>query len=352
MSESADAASSQSSHYFKLGLFVLVTVALIVAGVVVLGAGALFRRSIPAETVVYESVNGLDVGSAVKFRGVPIGKVSGIVFASAKYPESAETANAATTNPTATRARRDIRGIVIEMSLAERSFPGQEEKQITDTAKQMIGQGLRARVTPAGISGQSYVDLDILNPSDSPPPPISWTPESLYIPSAPSTIGQVLDAAGQIAADLQKADLRKVVAHVDELTTQMTATVAEARSTLSANRENLTRTMASLPEAAARIKATAARADELMHDPRVDKAMTNLSDAAAAATPAVADVRRLAHEAQQLLAGEAEDVRALLADLRRAAADATALLDDAKANPSRVLFGKPPPAQPQPVPPQ
>ena len=345
MSESND--TSNASRYFKLGLFVLVSVALVVTGVIVLGAGVLFRRTLPAETLVYESVSGLDVGAAVKYRGVPIGKVTAILFATAKYPETA--VDRIPSNAEPTRAIRDVRGILIEMAIDERAFPGQSEADIMRTAHQMIERGLRARVTPAGISGQSYLELDILNPADNPPPPKSFASDVLYVPSAPSTLGQVMDAASQIASDLQKADLHKVIGHIDELATEAKATVADIKQTIAANRDNLTKTMASLPETAARLKATAARADEILRDPRVDKAIAGLSGLTDNANAALADVRRLAHEAQQLLAGESEDIRSILTDLRRLAADGSALADDARANPSRLLFGKPPPpdARPQ-----
>ncbi len=344
MSESND--TSSSARYFKLGLFVLVSVAAVVTGVILLGAGALFRRTVPVETLVYESVNGLDVGSAVKYRGVPIGKVTAIVFASSKYPESAVDRTPANGDPS--RAIRDIRGILIEMALSETAFPGESEADIVKTAKTMIARGLRARVTPAGISGQSYVEFDILNPADNPPPPKAFVSDVTYVPSAPSTLGQVLDAAGQIASDLQKADLHKVIGHIDDLATEATAAVTDIKQTVAANRENLTRTMASLPETAARLKATASRAEEILRDPRVDKAITGLSGVGDNANAALADVRRLAHEAQQLLAGESEDIRSILADLRRLASDGSALADDARANPSRLLFGKPPPADTRP----
>ena len=344
MSDSSDA--SNSSRYFKLGLFVLVGVAVIVTGVIVLGAGALFRRTIAAETLVYESVNGLDVGSAVKFRGVPIGRVTGIAFASSKYTEAANDRTPAAGDPT--KAGRDIRGILIEMSINERAFPNQSEGEITDNARKLVAKGMRARVTPAGISGQSYMELDILNPADNPPPPISWKPTGLYIPSAPSTIGQVLDAASQIATDLQKANLGRVVAHIDDLATQASAAVGEVRREVADNRDHLNRTMAELPETAARLRATATRADQILHDPRVERAITGLSDASANAPATLADLRRLAHDAQQLLAGESDDIRQILYDLRSVAANASALTDDARANPARLLFGKPPPKDERP----
>src|SRR5689334_24962763 len=71
--------------YFKIGIFVISAVILGVLGVVVLGAGAIFQKKNIAETYIDESVQGLDVGSPVKFRGVPVGRVEDISLTSAAY---------------------------------------------------------------------------------------------------------------------------------------------------------------------------------------------------------------------------------------------------------------------------
>ena len=72
--------------YFKIGLFVIAAVVIGVIGVVVLGAGTIFRKEALVETYIDESVQGLDIGSPVKFRGVPVGNVERITLTSAEYP--------------------------------------------------------------------------------------------------------------------------------------------------------------------------------------------------------------------------------------------------------------------------
>ena len=327
--------TSATAKYFKLGLFTLIAVALLVAGVIVLGAGALFQHSVPAESLVYDSVNGLDVGAAVKYRGVPIGKVSALRFAYTKYPEAADIEDK--------EYGRDIRGVLIEMEISEHAFPGESPRKMMEVAARLVARGLRARVTPAGLGGQSYVEFDILNPDDFPPPAIHWKPDELYIPSAPGTIGRVLDAAGHIASELEKAHLGEVVHHIDELAQQATAAVNDIKQVIGNNRQNLDKTLAELPETAAKLKETAARADEILHDPRVDKAIDGLAGTGQSIDKALADVRRLLHEAEQLLSGESDDIRSIITDLKRVASDGAAFMEDARANPSRVLFGKPPP---------
>lgn len=61
---------SAQANYFKLGIFVIVAVTLLCAGVVVLGGAKLFERTFVIETYMTESVEGIAKGSAVKYRGI------------------------------------------------------------------------------------------------------------------------------------------------------------------------------------------------------------------------------------------------------------------------------------------
>src|SRR5579862_184674 len=76
---------SAETMYFKLGAFVLVGLAVAVGAVVVLGAGTLMRKKVLAETYMDESVQGLDAGAPVKFRGVHVGRLEKIEFAAVQY---------------------------------------------------------------------------------------------------------------------------------------------------------------------------------------------------------------------------------------------------------------------------
>src|SRR5207237_8423042 len=64
----------------RLGPFVLVGVGVRLAALFWLGARRLRRDSFPAVSYFDESVQGLDVGSPVKFRGVTVGTVSDITI--------------------------------------------------------------------------------------------------------------------------------------------------------------------------------------------------------------------------------------------------------------------------------
>lgn len=69
---------SAPSNHWKLGFFVVAGSCLFLAVLVFLGAESLQKETVTYSTYFDESVQGLDVGSPVKFRGVTIGNVSAI----------------------------------------------------------------------------------------------------------------------------------------------------------------------------------------------------------------------------------------------------------------------------------
>src|ERR1044071_9832732 len=75
----------ENRSYFKVGVFIITATVLFVTGIVLLGGGAFLKKKNTIETYIDESVQGLDVGSAVKFRGVPVGQVDQITLTSVEY---------------------------------------------------------------------------------------------------------------------------------------------------------------------------------------------------------------------------------------------------------------------------
>ncbi|HUR29656.1 MAG TPA: MlaD family protein [Planctomycetota bacterium] len=64
----------------KIGAFVIGGIAILVAALLLLGSGRLFRRTVPFISYFDGSVNGLRAGAPVKFKGVEIGRVDRIRF--------------------------------------------------------------------------------------------------------------------------------------------------------------------------------------------------------------------------------------------------------------------------------
>src|SRR4051812_34792140 len=76
---------SQRANYFKLGLFVIGAVAAGVAVLLIIGTGRWLKPRVTMETYFNESVQGLDIGSKMKYRGVVVGEVTAISFTYLRY---------------------------------------------------------------------------------------------------------------------------------------------------------------------------------------------------------------------------------------------------------------------------
>ncbi|HTW93216.1 MAG TPA: MlaD family protein [Tepidisphaeraceae bacterium] len=320
-----------TKRYFKLGLFVLAGVGIIFGTVLALGLGRFLQKRVPAETVMDESVDGLDIGAPVKYRGVNIGSVTSIRFASDLNGDIEPSDG------------RIARYVVIGMGLDANAFGGMTPLQIKATMRQMTQSGLRARLDQQGIGGGIYVGLDFVEPPPGPSVPIHANSQTLLIPSVPSTLSQVMSAADRLASDVRQANLPKVVEHFDGLITTATGTVQHVDQIVVADKPGIDSAIASLPAITARMKSTAARLDQLVRDDRLNRIIGNATDDSANAGATLAEIRSTVHDMQSLMLSQQEDIEAIVADLRRTADNLAATSGDVRDDPARLLFGQPPP---------
>jgi ABC-type transporter Mla subunit MlaD len=281
-------------------------------GVVVLGAGVLFQRTILVETVTTESVEGLDVGAAVKFRGVPIGTVTKIEPARWRYR-----------NESVEQRLHLGNQIILECAIDSRVFGTTDMDQIRQTIAESAEGGLRARVASSGLTGPQYVEMVFLDPQDYPAMPLTWQPDKPYVPSAPSSISQVLANLESVATSLRRANLEKVVGHVDELVVDADKAANDLQ--MPALRSKVVALIDDVHESNGRLH-------EVLENPDIDRTLKNLSDATGSAK-----------ELLGLLATERQDIEVALVNLRRVLENVAALSGDLKDNPSRAFFGQPPP---------
>src|SRR5438067_1498353 len=197
---------SAQAHNVKLGLFVIGAT---VAGVILLlivGSGRWFQTKTVVETYFNESVQGLDIGSRVKYRGVSVGEVTRIGFTYNKYEQD---------KPMGERKRY----VLVEATILGRLIGSRAGGEITrpEQVRMEIERGLRIRLAPQGITGTNYLEIDYADPKTNPELPISWEPANLYIPSTQSTFTQFLSAAGDIIEKLQKLDIEATLKRFDTL---------------------------------------------------------------------------------------------------------------------------------------
>ena len=179
----------EKASYFKIGLFIIVGTIIGAIGVVALGVGTIFQKKVLVETYIDESVQGLDVGSSVKFRGVQVGKVEAISLTSAEYPTK----------------RRYVLvriGLTTKIFLADAGSPSFLAE---------VEKGLRFRLASQGVTGAAYIEADYQDPARNPPLEIDWRPYYPYVPSSRSRITQLSDSVEKILRSMENIDVGRLV---------------------------------------------------------------------------------------------------------------------------------------------
>jgi len=189
--------------YARLGFFIVVTLVVVLATAVFFIQRLKSRAAIGMVTYTTESVFGLDVSSAVRFRGVPVGRVTGI--------------------------RVDPKGTMVEIDfevfLDRLNTIGLDVRRIrTITDIGGVFPKARAHIVGNPMTGEAYLLLD---QPENPPPPmeLGFKPSRPYIPSMPSMFANLQDRLpallDRLPAVLDRADatlqtLNEIVARMPE----------------------------------------------------------------------------------------------------------------------------------------
>ena len=184
------------SNHVIIGVFVIAGLVLTLIGLLVFGAATL-RSGRLMETYIDGSVQGLDVGSPVKHRGVRIGKVKEIGFVGDTY-------DLRTGKPEALRARRYVR-LVLAIDSG-----GSVDILSPQRLQESIASGLRIRLAAQGITGVMHLEMDYVEAARIRDLPIFWTPANPSIPSVPSMISEISDAAQNVFRRLSQTDIEGV----------------------------------------------------------------------------------------------------------------------------------------------
>ncbi len=334
-----------SGIYLRVGLLIIGGLGLGVALIWFLG-GAQISRGTLFESYFSESVQGLEVGAAVKYRGVTIGRVSELGLVSAEYGQDQEIDN-----------RRQTYRLVFVRYVVDTAKIGR-----MPDARTAVELGFRSRLASQGITGLSYLELDFVDPARYPALDVPWTPKAEYIPSMPSTFSQVQDAAQQVLAKLNRVD-------IDVLSTQLTGLLTDLRTELASGDLHKTLTAASvllrttndavrtadLPGLSADVKRTSASLRDVAQGEQMQKLLTNTALAAerlanvAAKLPAlVTSLQGLTQRAGNGTADVEQSLVPLLRDTRAAVQNLREMTESLRRYPAQVL-GPPPPRSAEPA---
>jgi paraquat-inducible protein B len=311
------------------GTFVIGALALIVAGLLTLRSGNIFSR--PGHFVAYfnESVPGLDVGSAVKLRGVPLGRVKTIRV---HYDEKTRQSQVFVLAELNQNMVTDDTGHVIKFT--DRA-----------TLQRLIDQGMRAKIDLAGITGLQFVELDFFDPHQFPAPPAASDGEYPVVPTLRSGMTELVENLSKIAGNLNQIDfgglsrdLKSLLAIVNQQAggldlRKMVATVTSAASAIAALAGS-----AEAKAALASLDQTAKDAQNLIAklDTQVEPVSAELVRSLHAFHDAAQSVQRLAGPQS----GLGDEASKTLQQLTRTAESLEELADFLERNPNALITGK------------
>jgi paraquat-inducible protein B len=329
-----------SALYLRVGALVIVGVALAAGFLLFLAGNQRSRANTVFETYSSESVQGLDVGAPVRYRGVAVGRVTEIGLASAEYrrPEGAPFTEA-------------FRLVVVRFAVDTERVG--EVPEINEALR----LGLRARITAQGITGVNYVELDFVNPERFPITRVPWTPAFPFVPSIPSTVEQVRSAAETLVARLAEVPLEQIMENFSTLLAALrqqatdgdaAVTLREAARTMEMLRSTLERSQ--IEQSLQEFRDAAAAARELIAGPELREALQNISAATAELRRAtqqlpgtLATLERTTRTARDTTQDVQSELVPILNNLRATTASLRATAEALRNSPSQALFGAPPP---------
>lgn len=349
---------SKHANPAVIGAFVLGAAAIAVLAVVLLGAGALFRRSSPFILYFEGSVNGLHTGAQVKFKGVEIGKVKSI-----RIPLRSGTPDLPIS-------------VLIELDSDRLSRPGgegllSERLDLTDE----IAKGLRAQLeSESFVTGILFVSLKYAPETEA--KLHGSLDDALEIPTIPAPLEAMQSEVALILSELRRIDFKNLVDQMTRALTTLADLIAapETHSALT----SLDQTLVSIRTAAQKfeaefgplvesLRATADGTRELQTELRqgvasvhrtLDSVDTLVGTIDRHAEPLLASVQA-SFERLQALAGTLEttlrttrnlidpesplavELRAAMAEVARTAKSTRALMEYLERNPSALVRGKP-----------
>lgn len=209
----------QRGENWKVGLFVVGVLTVGVLGLVALGARGLSRPTVELVAFFDESIEGLSVGTPVKFRGVNVGEVSSIAFA----PD-----------------RRHVQVGIATYVDAMKGLGVEDDASVISATRQLEDEGIRLRIIRSALTGFTYLEADVFDAVTNPVQELPFDKPFNYVPTEPSTLKSLED------------DLSATLSDFPELTRATIRVVNEISATL----DDL-----ALAETSARLNAVLARAE-------------------------------------------------------------------------------------------
>jgi phospholipid/cholesterol/gamma-HCH transport system substrate-binding protein len=264
---------------FTLGLFVTCGIGMIFLAVIWLGMSRYFKKGRYYATYFNESVQGLDVDSPVKYRGVSIGRVDRIVVA----PDA------------------NLIQVVLKIE-----------------HDQKLDDNIVAQLKSVGITGSMFVELD--RKKDGAPslsPSLSFPSEYPIVASKPSNISKMLHSIDDALTQIKAMDLAEI-SEKAQLTLKSVEQVM-----IDTNIKNIS----------AKIEKSIDRANQILDDKRwntimasVDDAGQSLNDIMDKTSNSLDNVEKTTFRLEGITAEKEQSIKTAIEDFRKSMENANTLL--------------------------
>jgi paraquat-inducible protein B len=332
----------------QIGAFVLGALVLAVAGVAVLASEAAFEEKTTFISYFDESVNGLDVGAPVKFKGVPIGQVSEILV---RMDLEKETFQVPVLYQIDLEPLNDQTGRSVNLADA-------------DVLREQVDEGLRAQLQLESIvTGKLYVELTFVPQ----PQPVSADDRPAPYPEIPAVLSPMArlgEEASGLVSNLRRFDvnsinenlitfLSKANSAIDELNVPAIrdTVIAAVRSVQTvANSPGLHEALSRLPALSQRVDTTLTDVQALARslESSVDPTRAELEQASADLRTTMAELQSTLQRIRSMLStdsGIGYRVDDALVSLADAAEALRVLAVSLERDPGMFIRGKEPPEE-------
>ena len=349
-------------NYFKIGLFVLLAAMILLVSIVIFGANLFDKERAHFETYFNNSVHGLSVGSPVEAQGVQIGRVEEICFVGDHYSIPLDSDDYS-------KYARYVRVVV---SVAPQFMHGVTADDPGDRLKRLVDEGMRIRYATEILTGIGYLEAQFLDPNRFDKLPFSWTPEHVYLPSAPGELSTLKDSVDEILYKLREIDIQKMSDTAQHLLSSMDRAIADANvpavaesiqtllalaeqkieaiDTKEINEEALG-VLASIqgavedvnvPKLSSQAQALLAQANKALGELNVLLAQPE-GDSLPANLPAVVDqLHTTLQRIDRMIATKSPQIDRMFDDAREISDNLKQLTESLSRNPSNIIFSKPP----------
>ncbi len=325
---------STKANYFKIGIFVISASIIAIIAIIVMGMGTLFKNKIVIETYIDGSVQGLDVGSPFKFRGVKLGNVEKISFVSNEYNLDVNSKEYLTHGSY----------ILVKSSLEPSRENTEKEQRLF--VERLIEKGLRVRLASQGITGTAYLEADYLDPEEYPPMQISWEPNNYYVPSVPSVITEFKESIDMILNKLEEINVQGITTSLEDILVSVSKMLDNAKvANITKQAGNL---LVELRETNKRLGPLLSDASATMETVRritgeTEKPLTRSLASLGELPDIINQLKSTLRQFRYFVSSEEQNIGVSTENVRLITENLRDVSENVKQYPSHFLFGKPPP---------